>query len=99
VHFLHPQAPEATNLLQRLNEEIKRRTHVVRIFPNVESCLRPVRALGVELRESWLEAHRYLNMDDLRQHKKGGPAHGGPAPRPARWTTLRGAHNGPPPQL
>jgi putative transposase len=59
-----------TNLLERLNEEIKRRTHVVRIFPNVESCLRLIRALAVEMHETWLEAHRYLNMDDLREHKK-----------------------------
>jgi len=34
-----------------LNEKIKRRTHVVRIFPNAESCLRLVRALAVETRE------------------------------------------------
>jgi putative transposase len=59
-----------TNLLERLNEEIKRRTYVVRIFPNAASCLRLVRALAVEMHENWLEAHRYLNMDDLREHKK-----------------------------
>ncbi len=45
-------------------------THVVRIFPNAESCLRLVRALAVETHENWLEQHRYLNMDDLREHKK-----------------------------
>ena len=55
-------------MLERLNEEIKRRTHVVRIFPNGESCLRLVRALAVETHENWLEQHRYLNMDDLREH-------------------------------
>ena len=59
-----------TNLLERLNEEIKRRTHIVRIFPNAASCLRLVRALAVEMHENWLEAHRHLNMDDLREHKK-----------------------------
>jgi putative transposase len=53
-----------------LNEEIKRRTHVVRIFPNTESCLRLVRALAVEMHENWLEATRYLNMNHLREHKK-----------------------------
>jgi transposase-like protein len=60
-------------MLERLNEEIKRRTHVVRIFPNGESCLRLVRALAVEIHENWLEQHRYLNMDDLREHKKEAP--------------------------
>ena len=32
--------------------------------------LRLVRALAVETHENWLEQHRYLNMDDLREHKK-----------------------------
>ena len=57
-------------MLERLNEEIRRRTHVVRILPNGESCLRLVRALAAETHENWLEQHRYLNMDDLREHKK-----------------------------
>ena len=38
--------------------------------PNGDSCLRLVRALAVETHENWLEQHRYLNMDDLREHKK-----------------------------
>src|SRR5436189_3740092 len=66
----HHKHLKSTNMLERLNEEIKRRTHVVRIFPNTESCLRLVRALAVETHENWLERHRYLNMDDLREHKK-----------------------------
>jgi putative transposase len=66
----HHKHLKSTNLLERLNEEIKRRTHVVRVFPNAESCLRLIRALAVEMHENWLEAHRYLNMDDLREHKK-----------------------------
>ena len=48
----------------------KRRTHVVRIFPNAASCLRLVRALAVETHENWLEAIRYLNMEHLKEHKK-----------------------------
>ena len=66
----HHKHLKSTNMLERLNEEIKRRTHVVRIFPNAESCLRLVRALAVETHENWLEQHRYLNMDGLREHKK-----------------------------
>ena len=57
-------------MLERLNGEIKRRTYVVRIFPNTESCLRLVRALAVETHENWLESNRYINMEDLREHKK-----------------------------
>ena len=66
----HHKHLKSTNMLERLHEEIKRRTHVVRIFPNAESCLRLVRALAVETHENWLEQHRYLNMEDLREHKK-----------------------------
>ena len=66
----HHKHMKSTNMLERLNEEIKRRTHVVRIFPNAESCLRLIRALAVETHENWLEAHRYLNMDYLKELKK-----------------------------
>ena len=54
----HHKHMKSTNMLERLNEEIKRRTHVVRIFPNTDSCLRLVRALAVEIHENWLEQHR-----------------------------------------
>jgi putative transposase len=61
---------KSTNMLERMNEEIKRRTRVVRIFPNQESCLRLIRALAAETHEGWLEEHRYLNMQLLREQKK-----------------------------
>jgi putative transposase len=57
-------------VLERLNQEIKRRTQVIRIFPNSESCLRLIRALAVELHEAWLESPRYLNMEPLTEQKK-----------------------------
>lgn len=66
----HHKHMKSTNMLERLNQEIKRRTLVVRIFPNPQSCLRLVRALAVEIHENWLEATRYLNTDHLREHKK-----------------------------
>ena len=66
----HHKHMKSTNMLERLNQEIKRRTHVVRIFPHAESCLRLVRALAVEMHENWLEATRYLNMEHLKEHKK-----------------------------
>jgi transposase-like protein len=68
--LVHRKHMKSTNMLERLNEEIRRRTYVVRIFPNAESCLRLVRALTVERHEAWLEDHRYLNMDLLKEHKK-----------------------------
>jgi putative transposase len=66
----HHKHMKSTNMLERLNQEIKRRTHVVRIFPGPQSCLRLVRALAVETHEDWLESPRYLNMEHLREHKK-----------------------------
>jgi putative transposase len=66
----HHKHMKSTNMLERLNQELKRRTHVVRIFPNAASCLRLVRALAVETHENWLEGTRYLNMQHLVEHKR-----------------------------
>jgi putative transposase len=66
----HHKNLKSTNMLERIMEEIKRRTLVVRIFPNAASCLRLVRALTVEMHENWIEAIRYLNMEPLREQKK-----------------------------
>ncbi len=43
---------------------------MVRIFSNVDSCLRLIRALAVETYEGRLEDHRYLHMDLLVEHKR-----------------------------
>lgn len=66
----HHKHLKSTNMLERLNEELRRRTRVVRIFPNAASCLRLVRALCAETHEAWLEDNRYLNMDLLREERK-----------------------------
>ncbi len=54
---------KSTNMLERYNQELKRRTRVVRIFPNQESCLRLVTALAIEMTEEWL-GRRYLIFED-----------------------------------
>jgi transposase-like protein len=66
----HHKNLKSTNLLERLNEEIKRRTLVVRIFPNTAACLRLIRALAVETHENWIEATKYLNVEYLKEQKK-----------------------------
>lgn len=66
----HHKHLKSTNMLERVNEELKRRTLVVRIFPNAASCLRLVRALAIEIHEGWVEATRYLNMTQLSEHRK-----------------------------
>jgi transposase-like protein len=67
---LHHRHLKSTNMLERLNEELRRRTRVVRIFPNAASCLRLTRALCAETHEAWLEDNRYINMDLLREQRK-----------------------------
>lgn len=52
------------NPLERVNKEIRRRTRVVGIFPNRESCLRLVTAVLQELHESWITGKIYLNLTD-----------------------------------
>ena len=66
----HHKHLKSTNMLERINQELKRRTHIIRIFPNEASCLRLIRALAVEIHEDWIEAHRYLNMETLREQRK-----------------------------
>ena len=47
--------------LGRFNEEIRRRTRVVRIFPNDAACLRLIRALAAETHDQWVSGYTYLS--------------------------------------
>jgi putative transposase len=69
----HRRRIRTTNGLERLNQEIKRRTRVVRIFPNREACLRLVSALAVEQSEEWETGRRYLDMGELGEHRREKP--------------------------
>jgi len=60
---------KSTNMLERYNQELKRRTRVVRIFPNQESCLRLITALAMEMTEEWL-GRRYLIFEDEVSDRK-----------------------------
>jgi putative transposase len=64
----HRRRIRTTNGLERLSQEIKRRSRVVKIFPNGESCLRLVSALAAEVSEEWLTGRRYLDMRELKEH-------------------------------
>jgi putative transposase len=66
----HRRRISTTNGLESLNQEIKRRTRVVRIFPNRESCLRLVVALAVEQSEEWVMGRRYLDMRELEEQRR-----------------------------
>lgn len=58
----HRKRMRTSNSLERLHEEINRRTRVARLFPNEESLLRLVSAIEMELSEDWVAGKRYLNM-------------------------------------
>src|SRR5215213_3940055 len=66
----HQRRIRTTNSLERFNQELNRRTRVVRIFPNREACLRLVSALAVEQSEEWVTGRRYLDMEELREHRR-----------------------------
>jgi putative transposase len=55
-----------TNMQERLNEEIRRRERVIRIFPNDQSALRLMGALLAEFNETWAE-RLYINMDEFKE--------------------------------
>ncbi len=61
----HQSRIRTTNGLERLNQELKRRTRVIRIFPNREACLRLVTALCAEQSEEWESGRQYLDMTEL----------------------------------
>jgi len=65
----HRRHIRSTNGLERLNEEILRRTRVIRIFPNRASCLRMVSALCQEQDEDWVTGRRYLDMTLLSKNE------------------------------
>ena len=58
----HQLRLRTTNGLERLNQEIRRRTRVVGVFPNEASCLRLVTALAMETSDEWATGKVYLSM-------------------------------------
>jgi transposase-like protein len=61
----HQRRIRTSNLLERVSQEIKRRTRVVRIFPNQASCLRLVSAVLMEISEDWETGRVYLSFDSV----------------------------------
>jgi transposase-like protein len=51
------------NPLERVNKEIRRRTRVVGVFPNRESCVRLISAVLMEIHEAWITGRMYINFE------------------------------------
>jgi len=73
----HRPRLRTTNGLERLNQELTRRTRVVRIFPNRAAVERLVTALAMEQSEDWVSGRRYLDMDVFWEDRRRPAA---PAP-------------------
>ena len=61
-----------TNMLERINQEIKRRTRVATLFPNAASLLRLVSAVLNEFSEDWETGKRYLTMPEENRNSEKG---------------------------
>jgi transposase-like protein len=59
----HWRLIRTTNGLERLNQEIRRRTRVARLFPNEASCLRLITAVVMEISEEWETGRTYLTFE------------------------------------
>ena len=58
----HWKRARTTNMVERLNRELKRRTRVATLFPNEASLLRLTSAVLMEISEEWETGKTYLNM-------------------------------------
>jgi putative transposase len=59
-----------TNSAERMNEEIRRRERVIRIFPNMDSAIRLIGAMLMEQDEKWISSHKYFDMDEYTLYVK-----------------------------
>jgi len=59
----HRKRMRTTNMLERQNQELKRRTRVIRVFPHEQSCLRLIAALLMETNQEWM-GRIYLRMEE-----------------------------------
>jgi transposase-like protein len=59
----HRRRLRTSNIAERVNQEIRRRTRVARIFPNTVSCERLIGAVVMEISENWIANKAYLNLE------------------------------------
>jgi putative transposase len=59
----HWRRIRTTNILERVNKEMKRRSKVAGAFPNGESLMRLAVSILIDINEEWITGRRYLSME------------------------------------
>ena len=67
----HQRRRRTSNLLERINKEVKRRTRVATLFPNEAALLRLVSAVLMEISEEWETEQIYFNMENRNSPEQG----------------------------
>ena len=65
----HRRRMRSTNMIERFNEELLRRSRVIRIFPNIDSVIRLFGSMCIEQSEKWQTGYRYLDMSLINKTK------------------------------
>ena len=60
----HRRRLRTSNMAERVNREVKKRTKIASIFPSPESCERLVTAILIEISEEWASGKKYLCMNE-----------------------------------
>jgi transposase-like protein len=68
----HWKRIRTTNMVERVNAEIKRRTKVVAAFPSSESLMRLIGSILIDMNEDWVTGYRYLNMAEFLDNQRAG---------------------------
>ncbi|MBU4262745.1 MAG: IS256 family transposase [Proteobacteria bacterium] len=58
----HQRKIRTSNMLERVNKEVRRRTRVAGLFPNETSCLRLISAVLMEISDDWATGKKYLKL-------------------------------------
>lgn len=61
----HRKRIRSTNMIERVNREVRRRSRVISIYPSVDSCLRMLTAICQQISEGW-EGRKYLQEEDIK---------------------------------
>ena len=84
--FNHPEKYRkrlrTSNSIERLNEELRRRERVIRIFPNEDSLIRLMGAILIEQHEKWVSGKKYLDMTEFYEESNYASNTKKPKPKP-----------------